>query len=367
MTVVVTGVGMVNALGNDCAAVWRNLLAGRTGIKLRGGVPVAEVNLATPDGQIRVEHLLFIALKEAIASAKLDLPLHSSSVIIGTSRGYQREWELILDGSYPLEQFPQLLSANLSSQVAKWLGSQGVVMSISTACASGNWAIAKGYELITTGASDLVIVAAVDSAITPFSIAGFRQLGVLAQTGVYPFSREREGLGLGEGAAVLILEGGEALTKPVYGKILGWGITNDAWHITSAGKNLISAKQAIANCLHQSGLSAEDIDYINAHGTATIHNDQMEAELIRQCFPHSPAVSSTKGATGHCLGATGLMEAIFCLLAIKDQVIPPCVNLLTPAFDLFIPPQALSQPLKTALNLSFGFGGQNTAIALTGA
>lgn len=366
MTVVVTGIGMVNALGNDCATIWQNLLAERTGVKLRDGVPIAEVNLVTPEGHTRVEQLLFIALKEAIASAKLDLPLHSSSVIIGTSRGYQREWELILDGSYPLEQFPQLLSANLSSQVAKWLGSQGVVMSISTACASGNWAIAKGYELITTGASDLVIVAAVDSAITPFSIAGFRQLGVLAQTGVYPFSREREGLGLGEGAAVLILEGGEALTKPVYGKILGWGITNDAWHITSAGKNLISAKQAIANCLHQSGLSAEDIDYINAHGTATVNNDQMEAELIRQCFPHSPPVSSSKGATGHCLGATGLMEAIFCLLAIRDHVIPPCVNLHTPAFDLSIPRQAVPKTIKTALNLSFGFGGQNTAIALAG-
>ncbi len=367
MTAVVTGMGMVNGLGNDCATIWRNLLAGRTAIKLQNGVPVAEVSLDILDiidCQPRVEQLLFIALKEAIASAQLTLPLPHSSVIIGTSRGYQREWEMILSGVYPPEQFPQLLSANLSTQVAKWVGAQGIVMTISTACASGNWAIAKGYELITTGASELVIVGAVDSALTPLSIAGFQRLGVLAKTGVYPFSREREGLGLGEGSAVLILQARAVEHQPVYGLILGCGMTNDAWHITSAGQNLISAKRAIANCLQQSGLSAQDIDYINAHGTATVNNDQMEAELIQQCFPHSPPVSSTKGATGHCLGATGLMEAIFCLLALRDQVIPPCVNLLTPAFDLFIPREALSQPLKTALNLSFGFGGQNTAIAL---
>jgi 3-oxoacyl-[acyl-carrier-protein] synthase II len=364
--VVVTGMGMVNALGRDCATIWRNLLEGRTGVKLREGVPVAEVKLETPPKQKRVEQLLFIALKEAIATAALDLPLAHSAIVIGTSRGYQREWELILEGSYPVAQFPELLSANLSSQVAKWLGTQGLAISISTACASGNWAIAKGCELITRGESDLVVVGAVDSAITPLSMAGFHQLGILAKTGIYPFSREREGLGVGEGAAVLILEAGEMVKKPVYGKILGWGITNDAWHITSAEHNWLSAKQAIANCLHQSGLRAEDIDYINAHGTATINNDQMEAELIRQCFPHSPPVSSTKGATGHCLGATGLMEAIFCLLAIRDQVIPPCVNLLTPAFDLFIPRQAVPKTVKTALNLSFGFGGQNTVIALAG-
>jgi 3-oxoacyl-[acyl-carrier-protein] synthase II len=234
------------------------------------------------------------------------------------------------------------------------------------ACATANWAIAQACELIRSGQCDLAIAGATDAAITPLTIAGFEKIGVLTKTGVYPFSREREGFALGEGAAALVLESLESAKRRgshIYGRVLGWGITNDAYHATSPNPDNQMAKIAIKDCLMRSQINAADIGYINVHGTATQMNDAREAELITQFFPDA-IISATKGATGHTLGATGMIEAAFCLLSLRDRILPPCVGMQTPAFDLNFIQQATQSPdLKYALNFSFGFGGQNAIVA----
>lgn len=364
---------MVSAIGSSCPDTWHSLLVGKSGIR-QGDILSAPIQLwqdakcALQPDQARVDRLLEMAVLEAIHSAQLS-PEHfiDTGIVIGSSRGYQREWEQILSTSPALETWQNLLQGNLAINIARSIQSRGYCSVLSTACASGNWAIAKGYELIVNGTADLVLVGAVDSAITPLTKAGFQRLGVLAKTGVFPFSQEREGLAIGEGAGAMILASTDFQSRHNYGYILGWGITNDAFHITSASPSLDAAETAIAQCLTQAGLFPSSIDYINAHGTATLNNDQREARLIAKMFPHSPIVSSTKGATGHCLGATGLMEAIFCLLALKHQQVPPCTGLQTPAFDLNLPPTSFAHPMQRALNFSFGFGGQNTVVAMAGA
>jgi 3-oxoacyl-[acyl-carrier-protein] synthase II len=367
---------MVSPIGANCSDTWHNLLNGKSGIGEGDflSAPIIYPELEEPvNGLARVDRLLKLAVTEAIDSAQLSSKnlsknfskdLTKWAVVIGSSRGYQREWEQILRGNQPVENWHRFLIANLAGNVA--IPSLGVCEVVSAACASGNWAIAKGCELIRAGSADLVIVGAVDSAITPLTVAGFDKLGVLAKRGVFPFSQEREGLAIGEGSAVVILVRPDFDSDEGYGYILGWGITNDAFHITSANPDLTSAQRAIDQCLTASQLDPQSIDYINAHGTATINNDRREALLISRVFPHRPMVSSTKGATGHCLGATGLMELIFCLLAIKHQRVPPCMGLQTPAFDLNLPRASISHPIRACLNFSFGFGGQNTVVAMAG-
>jgi 3-oxoacyl-[acyl-carrier-protein] synthase II len=212
----------------------------------------------------------------------------------------------------------------------------------------------------------MAIAGATDAAISPLTIAGFQKINVLAKSGVYPFSLEREGFALGEGAAVLVLESLESARQrdcQIYGRVLGWGITNDAYHATSPNPDNKMAAIAIKDCLTRSQIDASNIGYINVHGTATQMNDAREAELIQRIFPDSK-VSATKGATGHTLGATGMIEAAFCLLALRDRILPPTVGMKTAAFDLRMVEQAEQSPnLQYALNFSFGFGGQNAIVA----
>lgn len=328
------------------------------------------------------------AVREAIADARLDLPLPNCGVAIGSSRGCQRELEQLNqrlhtpDAASPhifSQEFPHifqdLLPSAISAAIANLLKTESPVFAPMAACATANWAIAQAYELIQTGQCDMAIAGATDAAITPLSLAGFQQLGVLAKTGAHPFSLEREGLVLGEGAAALVFESSESACKrgynpkyqSEYGQILGFGITNDAIHPTSPSDNFQASELAVRACLDMAGLSHADIHYINAHGTATQINDAREAELIGRVFfdraPNFPYVSGTKAATGHALGATGMMEAAFCLLAMRDRVLPPCVGLRSPAFDLNLVRSTSEFNLETALNLSFGFGGQNTVVA----
>jgi 3-oxoacyl-[acyl-carrier-protein] synthase II len=234
------------------------------------------------------------------------------------------------------------------------------------ACATGIWAIAQGFELIRAGQCQRVIAGAVESPITPLTLAGFQQMGALAATGAYPFDRRREGLVLGEGAAVLVLESAELAQQRsalVYGRILGFGLTADGYHMSAPDPSSRAAIVAVQQCLDRSHLRPEAIDYIHAHGTATQLNDRHEASLIQQLFPLGVPVSSTKGATGHTLGVSGALGAAFCLMALRHQVLPPCVGLQEPEFDLGYVTEASDRPLQHALCFSFGFGGQNAVVA----
>ena len=370
-TVVVTGIGMMTAIASGRENTWQKLLENKSGIKFdhQLQLPVARINCLENSHSSRSQDLLAKATVEAIADADLEVPLLKCGVVIGSSRSNQRELELLLaepEKGLIEDKWWQCQPANLSAQIANLLQTQAPVFAPMAACATANWAIAQAGQLIRSGQCEMAIAGATDAAITPLTIAGFQKINVLAKSGVYPFSQEREGFALGEGAAVLVLESLESARQrdcKIYGRVLGWGITNDAYHATSPNPDNKMAAIAIKDCLTRSQISAMDIGYINVHGTATQMNDAREAELIQRIFPDSK-VSATKGATGHTLGATGMIEAAFCLLALRDRILPPTVGMKTPAFDLRMVEQAERSPdLQYALNFSFGFGGQNAIVA----
>jgi 3-oxoacyl-[acyl-carrier-protein] synthase II len=235
------------------------------------------------------------------------------------------------------------------------------------ACATGIWSFAQGVELIKMGECDRVLAGAIETPITPLTLVGFEQMGALAKTGCYPFDRAREGLVLGEAGAILVLESEElALSRnaPIYGQILGYGFTCDADHVSAPAVDNRSATKAIELCLHRSQLRKDEINYIHAHGTSTRLNDEREANLIASIFGSQVAVSSTKGATGHTLGASGALGVAFCLMALKNQLIPPCVGVRESPFQLNLTRSAVNFSLHNCLCLNFGFGGQNAAIAV---
>ncbi|NES23827.1 MAG: beta-ketoacyl-ACP synthase [Symploca sp. SIO3E6] len=266
-----------------------------------------------------------------------------------------------------LEHWLDLLPHQAAIATARQVGAVGPVLAPMAACATGIWAIAQGFELIQTGCCQRVIAGAVEAPVTPLTIAGFDKMGVLATTGAYPFARHREGLVLGEGAAVLILESADlALSRgvPVYGQLLGFGLTSDATHATSPSKDRQSAIAAVKQCLERSQINPAAIDYIHAHGTGTQLNDQNETELIQKLFPQGVPISSTKGATGHTLGTSGALGAAFCLMALKHQLLPPCVGLQESDFDLDLVITPRQCKVQRVLNFSFGFGGQNAVMAL---
>lgn len=373
MDVVITGIGLVSALGS-LELTWQHLLAGKSGIRFRQ--PFLDLD-PFPVALIASHPIALTALTEQVVSAAiqdagLDLPLLDCGVVIGSSRGHQAKWEALVKqsagGHYPdneLLDWLNTLPNGAAIAAARLIGTHNPVLSPMAACATGLWAIAQAYELVKTGQCDRVIAGAVETPITPLTLTGFRQMGALAKTGAYPFDRDREGLVLGEGGAVLVLESAELAhqrgAKP-YGQIAGWSFTADGYHVSAPEPNSRMAAIAIQQCLDRSGLTPSDIGYIHAHGTATQLNDRNEAALIQQLLPNTP-VSSTKGATGHTIGASGALGAAFCLMALKHQQLPPNVGLQNPDFDLNFVTQTRSAIVNHALCLSFGFGGQNGAIA----
>ncbi|QKQ76417.1 beta-ketoacyl-ACP synthase [Nostoc sp. TCL240-02] len=376
--VVVTGIGLVSALGASLEDSWKNLIAGKSGIRLHQ--PFPEIK-PLPLGLIaqqpsELAMLTKMVVTCALQDAGLVPPLADCAVVIGSSRSYQSSWERLArqmskDGeNFPVSDFGNwldILPHINAIAAARQIGATGIVLAPMAACATGIWSIAQAALLIQTGQCQRAIAGAVEAPITPLTLAGFQQMGALAKTGAYPFDLQREGLVLGEGAAVFVLESAELAKQreaKVYGEILGFGLTNDAYYSNSPEPEGKSAIAAIKQCLERSCLSPSDIDYIHAHGTATQLNDQMESIVIQRMFSQGVAVSSTKGSTGHTLGASGALGVAFSLTALKHQILPPCVGLQQPEFDLEIVTAARLSKIRQVLCLSFGFGGQNVAIAL---
>lgn len=376
MEVVVTGIGLVSALGK-LEPSWQRLLAGESGIWLHQPFPdlpsrpLALIGEATTS----LERLTNLVVAQAIQDATLTLPLPDCGVVIGSSRGCQASWEQLAqkkiltkeqkcDG---LEYWLDTLPNRGAIATARKIGSQGPVLAPMAACATGIWAIAQGYFLVESGQCERVIAGAVEAPITPLTLAGFDKMGALAKTGSYPFDRNREGLVLGEGGAVLVLESAELAKErsaAIYGQVLGFGLTCDAYHVSSPESGGKSAIAAVKQCLERSHLDPSDISYIHAHGTGTQLNDQNEARLIQLLFGKTVAVSSTKGATGHTLGASGALGAAFSLMALKYQMIPPSVGLQEPEFELDLVRKSRRGEVQRVLCFSFGFGGQNAVMAL---
>lgn len=375
--VVVTGMGLVSALGTSVPVCWDRLLKGETAIYLRQ--PFADLPVI-PLGMVgkhpaRIEDLLLPALTEAIEDAGLKLPLADCGVVIGSSRSFQGQIEAMAipwlsAGEHPdgdqwingLPHMPAILAARTVS-------SPGPVMAPMAACATGLWAVFQGAELIRQGMCDRVIVGAVEAPITPLTIAGFHKMGALATTGCYPFAEQRQGLVLGEGAAVLLLESAEVFAQRAspnhYGHILAAGFSADAHHMTAPNPQQSGSRFALETCLKRSGLHTSAIDYIHPHGTGTELNDLQESTLIQGMFPHPPPISSSKGATGHTLGASGAFGVVFSLLALKHQVLPSNVGGIGAGIYPNLVRTKTPQTLENALCFSFGFGGQNAVLALT--
>jgi 3-oxoacyl-[acyl-carrier-protein] synthase II len=434
--VVVTGIGLVSALGDSLEESWQNLIAGKSGILLHQ--PFAELP-PTPLALIGHQPVPLASLtQQVVASALQDAglftPLPDCGVVIGSSRSNQAAWESLAgNGEWRQRQGSRVQGAGGTQQgcrvqgaggtqqgcrvqgaggensplstpvrttgqtpasdwlplppfspqpptpwldtlphmnaimAARLLGATGIVLAPMAACATGIWALAQGFNLIQTGQCHRVIAGAVEAPITPLTLTGFQQMGALAKTGAYPFDIHREGLVLGEGAAVFVLESA-ALAKQrsakVYGQILGFGLTSDAYHANAPDPEARSAIAAVNQCLERSHITPADIDYIHAHGTGTLLNDRIESFIIRCLFPHKVAVSSTKGATGHTLGASGALSAAFCLMALRQQLLPPTTGLQQPEFDLNFVNNSCPGEIHRVMCFSFGFGGQNAVLAI---
>jgi 3-oxoacyl-[acyl-carrier-protein] synthase II len=399
--VVVTGISLVSALGKSLVDSWQQLLAGKSGIHIYQPFPELEPRplglIDKQPAQVRVLTQQLVA--SVLQDAGLVSPLPNCGVVIGSSRSHQAAWEEMARWMYleiesgrseinifpPHPSYPTLTGSRYASThppysswldtlphmnaiaTARQIGATGIVLAPMAACATGIWAIAQATFLIQSGQCQQVLTGATEAAITPLTLTGFQKMGALAKTGAYPFDLHREGLVLGEGGAMLILESAESAKQrqaKVYGKILGFGLTTDAYHPNTpepAGKSAIAA---IKQCLERSHLTPKDIDYIHAHGTATQINDKIESKIIQSLFPQSVPVSSTKGATGHTIGSSGALGVAFCLMALQQQILPPCVGLKQPEFDLNFVSEAHQTKVQRVLCFSFGFGGQNAVIAL---
>ncbi|HAA27453.1 MAG TPA: beta-ketoacyl-ACP synthase [Cyanobacteria bacterium UBA8553] len=376
MEVVVTGIGLISALGR-LKPSWQRLVNGESGIQQHQPFPdlPAKPLALISQAATSLDSLTQQVVADALQDAGLTNSLPDCGVVIGSSRGCQASWEQLAQQRYltkgsvndGIEHWLDTLPHRAAIATARQVGSEGPVLAPMAACATGIWAIAQGFELIQTGQCQRVIAGAVEAPITPLTLAGFDKMAALADSGSYPFDRHREGLVLGEGTAVLVLESidlARQRTAFVYGQVLGFGLTCDAYHVSAPAPECYSALAAVKQCLERSHLSPSNINYIHAHGTATQLNDQNEAQLIQYLFPQGVPVSSTKGATGHTLGASGALGAAFCLMALQHQLLPPCVGLREPEFDLDFVTAPRRGEVRQVLCFSFGFGGQNAVMAL---
>ena len=371
--IVVTGIGLLSCLGS-LQTTWTNILQEKSGIKLQQlfpQLPVYPLGLIGSKAS-KIDDLTQKILADTLQDAELQLPLNQCGVVIGSSRGCQGTWEQLASTNGEIfsdrADWLQTLPHQPAIATARSIQTSAPVLAPMAACATGIWTLARGYELLRTGRCERVIVGTVEAPITPLTLAAFERMGALATTGCYPFDSKREGLVLGEGGAMFVLETAELARSrraKIYGKILGFGLTCDAHHISAPQATNGSAARAIKQALEHSNLEPTDIDRIHAHGTSTVLNDRHETQLIQHIFPQKVAVSSTKGATGHTLGASGAINVALTFMEMKHSYLLPCVGLIDSEFDLDLVTQARQAKVDRAMCFSFGFGGQNAVITLS--
>jgi 3-oxoacyl-[acyl-carrier-protein] synthase II len=402
--VVATGLGVVSPVGNGKDAFWSALCGGVSGISRITSFDcsgytcqmAAEVKDFDPSSYLdkkdvrrmdRFVQFASVAALMAMNDAKLDINAHNGNdvgVMIGSGIGGILTWEeqhriLLEKGAGRVSPFfiPMMISNMASGQVSILLSAKGPNTTTVTACASGAHAIGDAFQAIRRGEAQAMVAGGAEAAISPLSMAGFCSLKALStrnedpSKASRPFDKLRDGFVMGEGAGIVILEElTSALDRQahIYGEITGCGMSGDAYHMTAPCPDGDGAVRAMAGALKSAGISPQQVDYINAHGTSTPLNDAVESTAIRALFgKHASqlAVSSTKSMTGHLLGAAGGVEFIACLLACRDSVVPPTINyeVPDPACDLdYVPNQARRMPVRFALSNSFGFGGQNAAL-----
>jgi 3-oxoacyl-[acyl-carrier-protein] synthase II len=337
----------------------------------------------------RVSQMAIVAARQAVESSQLEITDKNRAqigAVIGSGiggLGTLQEQVSLYDKSGPGRVSPFLIPMMLvdtpGGMVAIHLKIQGSNMAIVTACASGTNAVGEATEAIRRGQVDVMLAGGSEAAIVPIAIAGLGSMTALStsnddpQRASRPFDKERNGFVMGEGAAILTLESlehAEARGATILAEVLGYGSTNDAYHISAPSKNGRGAADCMRVALDDAGLGTEDIDYINAHGTSTNLNDKSETAAIKTVFgekAYDIPVSSTKSMTGHLMGASGALEAMFCTMALRDGIMPPTINYENsdPECDLdYVPNEARKKDLKQVMSNSFGFGGHNATIIL---
>jgi 3-oxoacyl-[acyl-carrier-protein] synthase II len=360
--VVCTGIALESVLG-DLETTWARLLAGETGIiKRRVFLDLPAIPVAMIGSQpILLNRLTTNLITKLLADAGWQAPLSDCPVIIGSSRAYQPQWEKFAQNginSLIVDYLPHMPAIS----VARLIGSTSAVLAPMAACATGIWAIERGYQMILHGA-DRALVGAIEAPISPLTVVGFQKMGAMANDGCYPFDKNRQGLVLGEGGALFTLEErsiAEARGAQIYGRILGCGLTNDASHAWGVGGG--AGAMAVQQCLERSGLKS--VDLIHLHGTSTHLNDRYEASLVQDFFPSVP-VTGNKGTVGHTLGAAAAISVALAFRSLQCQIIPPTVGCSNIEFDLNLIQQPTVTNLQNLMCWSFGFGGQNAVVALS--
>lgn len=401
--VVVTGLGAVTPLGLDAPTTWAALCAGRSGIgritlfdpspyavqiagEVKGFDPLQYLDAKEARRLDRNVQFAVAAAQEAVRDAGLEIgeAPEEVGVIIGSAVGGIKT---LLDAQKTLEEkgparvspfcLQNLIPDTASGQVAIVLGAKGPNMAVVSACATGGHAIGEAAETIRRGDARAVIAGGTEAALVPVVLAGFTVMRALAmdnecpERACRPFDRTRQGFVIAEGCAILVLEDYEyarARGARIYAEVIGYGSTNDAYHLAAPAENGEGAARAMAMALRKAGLRPEEVDYINAHGTGTPLNDKFETAAIKTVFgAHARrlAVSSTKSMTGHMMGAAGAVEGMVCVLALRDQIIPPTINYRYPDPDCdldYVPNQARPARLRVALSNSLGLGGHNSCL-----
>lgn len=403
--VVITGMGAVTPLGNTVAETWEGICRGKSGIgkltkfdctayetriagELKGFDPLQYVNRKELR---RVDDFIIYALAAsgmALADAGLTIgagEAERTGVIIGSAIGglatiEKEKVAIFLGGPRKMSAFtiPAVLANLAAGHVSIRFGAKGPIGCSVTACSSGACAIGDAYRLIAEGHADSMIAGGVEAAVTPLCVAGFNAMRAISthrndepEKASRPFDRDRDGFVIGEGCGVVILESlPHALDRgaQICGELAGYGNTSDAFHMAAPPDGHEGAARCMQVALRDAGMNAAGIDYINAHGTATLMNDAYETEAIKTVFgehARTLAISSTKSMTGHLLGAAGGIEAIFCVKAIGEGVLPPTINLDNPDPDCdldYVPHQARKTAIRTAMSNTFGFGGVNAVL-----
>jgi 3-oxoacyl-[acyl-carrier-protein] synthase II len=402
--IVITGMGAISPLGLSVAQTWQNALDGVSGVgpitlfdaadfqvqvaaEVKGFQPEAYMPARDARRRDRFEQFASAAASQAIQQAGLEVSdgeagrvgVIVSSAVGGLSSLQDTILTVAHEGPRRVSPFaiPMLMSNGGAGIISIDNGFRGPSFSIASACASGADGIGMAWLMLRAGVIDVALAGASETTISTVGVAAFDRLGAMSRrndsSAPAPFDRERDGLVMGEGAAVLVLEResrAKARAAVILAELAGYAATADAFHVTAPAEDGLGGAQAMRLAMQAAQVNPQEVDYINAHGTATPLNDLAETRAIKAAFgdiAYNIPVSSTKSMTGHMMGATGALEAIFCVQAIREQVIPPTINYRTPdpECDLdYVPNQSRPQAVHTAISNAFGFGGHNAVLVI---
>lgn len=406
--VVITGAGLITAIGNDVASNWEALLAGTSGgatitafdpsdlsvrfaAEVKGFEATDYLDRKEVKRTDRFTHFALAATRQAVENAGWgngapDVEPERFGVITGSGIGgittLEHQHKVYLDrGPDRVSPFfvPMFIADMAPGLISMKYGAKGPNYSTQSACASSAHAIGTAFKMIQQGISDLIISGGTESSVTPLTMAGFASMKALSfrndspETASRPFDAGRDGFVLGEGGGIVVLEELEcalARKAPIMAEVVGYGLTADAHHMTAPAPEGEGAQRAMTLALSDAGVQPEDVDYINAHGTSTPLNDLSETQAIKKVFgehAYEMIISSTKSMTGHTLGAAGGVESVICSLVLTEGKIPPTINFSEsdPGCDLnYAHNQVVERPVRLALSNSFGFGGHNACLAM---